>query len=256
MLTSGIDFIMTNQSPQAIFFDLDETLIENVIPVPELFARMYFDFEDRLGAGQKDAFFTGLRSNAAALWGTMFERNESPEMQLIWCFAESVNSLQVMSKADSEELGNEMFKRFVHLSSNNTRLHTGALETLGSLRANGFTTGIITNGIEQLQLGKIHRLALQDHVDHVVVSAQARAHKPARPVFELALTRAGVDSHQAWQIGDHATNDVAGAIRAGMSGIFFDPNKNRSETAFADLEEKPTHVIHALPEVLELVSVR
>lgn len=244
---------MTTQTPRAVFFDLDETLIENVIPIPDLFARMYDDFDSQLGAAQKAQFFATLRTNAADLWSSMFLREESPEAQFTACFAKSLQALNILDEAESNNLAEQMFAHFLKLSSLNTKLHAGAVETLATLRDDGFITGIITNGIEQLQLGKIHRLALEDKVDHVVVSAQARAHKPHKPVFDLALSRARVQSHEAWQIGDHATNDVAGAIRAGMGGVFFDPSRKRVHTAFADLEVRPTHVINNLAEVLELV---
>ncbi|MBL4674441.1 MAG: hypothetical protein JKX81_19425, partial [Arenicella sp.] len=63
---------------KAVFFDLDETLIKNKIPVRELFARMYFDFEEQLGANNKEVFFTALRVEAAKLWSSMFESQISP----------------------------------------------------------------------------------------------------------------------------------------------------------------------------------
>jgi putative hydrolase of the HAD superfamily len=147
-----------------------------------------------------------------------------------------------------------MLERFCQRSAENVILHPGALDTLAELRDAGFITGIITNGIEQLQLSKIQRLKLDEEVDHVVVSAQARAHKPRKEVFDLALERAAVKPAQAWQIGDHATNDVAGAIRAGMSGVFFDPEGTRRATAFSKLEVEPTHVISSLPQVIQLLS--
>ncbi|MFT6408101.1 MAG: FMN phosphatase YigB (HAD superfamily), partial [Arenicella sp.] len=77
---------------KAVFFDLDETLVENKIPVRELFARMYYDFEEQLGANNKDVFFTALRERAANLWSTMFETSISPEQQFVNCFASCVEA--------------------------------------------------------------------------------------------------------------------------------------------------------------------
>ena len=108
--------------------------------------------------------------------------------------------------------------------------------------------------MERVQLGKIHKLEADKAVDHVIVSAQARAHKPHQPVFRMALSAAGVRASQACQIGDHPTNDVAGAIRAGMSGIFYNPKQRCINEAFADLEERPTHVIRSLGDVLSWVE--
>jgi len=242
---------MTTQ-PKAIFFDLDETLIKNQIPIRDLFARMYHDFEKQLGVENKDCFFSNLKSSASKLWETMFETEISPEQQFINCFEQSVLVTGALPAKQSKELARDMFNHFLDLSSHNVALHDGALDTLAELSNRGVITGLITNGMERLQLGKIHQLKLQDKVDHVTVSAQARAHKPHRPVFDLALSRANVNANQAWQIGDHATNDVAGAIRAGMSGVFYNPNSLKVEDSFADLRERPTHVIKHLSEVLEL----
>jgi HAD superfamily hydrolase (TIGR01509 family) len=244
---------LMTQSPKAIFFDLDETLIENVIPIGKLFGEMYYQFEGKLGAENKDVFFTTLRTNASTLWATMFETSVSPEQRFLECFAQSVRATGTVNESQSLELATAMVDRFRSLSVNNVRLHEGAQQTLYTLREMGFITGIITNGMEGGQLAKIHKLGLESQVDHLVVSAQARAHKPDAKVFQLALDRAGVSPSQAWQVGDHATNDVAGAIRAGMTGVFFDPAGSRNETAFDDLEECPTHVIQQLLSVVELV---
>lgn len=242
------------QNPKAIFFDLDETLIENVIPIRKLFAEMYYQFEEQLGSENKDVFFATLRTNASELWATMFETSVSPEQRFLECFEQSVRATGKIGESQSLDLATAMVARFRSLSLDNVRLHDGAEQTLSKLREMGFITGIITNGMEGGQLAKIHQLGLEPQVDHLVVSAQARAHKPDAKVFQLALDRAGVSPSQAWQIGDHATNDVAGAIRAGMSGVFFDPAGTRIETAFDDLEESPTHVIQHLSSVVELVS--
>lgn len=240
--------------PKAIFFDLDETLVENKTPIPELFAQMYMDFEHQLGVENKELFFTGLRSKISTLWGTMFDGDISPEELFINCFDHSISGIDAIGSAQRASLARDMFNRFTHLSSNNVVLHDGALETLATLSKRGFITGLITNGIEQVQLGKIHQLGLHEKVDHVNVSAQARAHKPYAPVFEMALSKAGVAANHAWQIGDHATNDVAGAIRVGMSGVFFNPKEHDVETAFGELDERPNHVIGHLLEILDLTE--
>jgi len=184
----------------------------------------------------------------------MFLSDTSPEALFTNCFTQSVLSTQVTGEKESLELAEAMFENYLSLSANNVVFQPDAVETLSELKNLGFITGIITNGIECVQLGKIHQLDLQNKVDHVTVSAQARAHKPHKPVFDLALSRAGVQAHEAWQIGDHATNDVAGAIRAGMGGIHYDPSGELHKNAFAELEETPTHSIKNLGEVLSLLS--
>lgn len=238
---------------EAVFFDLDETLIENKIPVRDLFARMYFDFQEPLGKENQKVFFNTLREQASTLWDTMFETDVSPEQQFVNCFAHCVEATRVASGSAAQKIGQNMFDHYESLSSNNAVFHDGAIETLAALQERGIVTGLITNGMEKIQLGKIHALDIQNKVDHVTVSAQARAHKPHAPVFELALARANVNARSAMQVGDHATNDVAGAIRKGMGGVFYNPGNLVLEESFAELDEKPTHHIHHLSQVLELI---
>ena len=236
-----------------VFFDLDETLVENRISIKELFARLYDDYHQQLGVDSKEVFFDTLRINVSGLWAAMFTLQSSPEEQLTQCFIKSVMATNAFDEAQAKHLGKTMFEHFLSLSSNNVTFNDGAVETLLELTNRGIATGIITNGIEQLQMGKITTLDIQNKVDYVNVSAQARAHKPLSPVFELALRRAGVAAKNTIQVGDHAHNDVAGAIRAGMGGVYYNPRGLDINEEFADIEEQATHHIRDLREVLSLI---
>ena len=218
--------------------------------ITQLLTQVYQHFVPQLGEQNQAAFFATLRLHTSQLWERMFEHNSTPEALFTDCFTQAVHSTQASDQAHL--LAQEMFEYYVQLSSNNIAFQDGALDTIHELSAQGFITGIITNGIETIQLAKVQQMALQEKVDHVIVSAQARQHKPHQPVFDLALSKAGVSAAQAWQVGDHAVNDVAGAIRAGMSGLFYNPNQLCVDTAFAELSESPTHVIEHLSEVVSL----
>ena len=161
--------------PQAIFFDLDETLIENIVPIQEVFAGMYAAFADELGRGQQKEFFAALRRGAGLLWNSMFEHDHSPERQLTNCFAQAIDAVK---PGAGKMLADQMLQQFIAATQTNVRFHPGAETTLHELRQAGFVTGLITNGIERLQMAKIECLNIADMVDHVTVSAQARAHKP------------------------------------------------------------------------------
>lgn len=240
--------------PKAIFFDFDETLAENIIPIQLLFKNMFAPFSDQLGLENESAFFAVFRGQAVDLWQSMFDIDTPPEQQFINCIEISINSLGNHTITEAKLISETMFNHFLQISANNVRFNEGATETLASLKEAGFITGIITNGIEGLQLAKINQLELAQQVDQVVVSAQARAHKPHAKVFEHALAIAGVSADQAWQVGDHATNDVAGAIRAGMGGVFYNPARGELADSFGELAENPTHVAHHLLDVVEFAQ--
>ena len=249
--------------PKAIFFDLDETLVENVEPIQRLFRKASAlldqpDYQSQVGEINQELYLRTLQKGIGGLWNTMFDTQESPETQLMHCFRVAICAASNAKDQVAEDIASAQLEYLGQLSRGNVVLQEGALETLRSLRKYGVVTGIITNGMERLQLGKIETLKLQNEVDHVTVSAQARAHKPHKPVFDLALQRANENQSilpgQAWQVGDHATNDVAGAIRAGMGGIFYDPTNIGVEAAFSELTERPTHHIRKLSDILQLLE--
>lgn len=238
---------------KAIFFDLDETLIKNKLSVSEVFGSVYKEFENELGTENGSVFFTEFSAKAKQMWNSMFEYNETPEHQLVKCYEHSIASTNSVSSNRQYSLAQEMFEHFLFLSTANVSFQDNAENVLSELESMGFITGIITNGFEALQLSKITKLDLQHQVKHITVSAQARAHKPLKPVFELALERANVSASESVMVGDHPTNDVAGAIRAGLTGVYYNPNQHSISTTFAELTERPDHVIKHLDELRPLL---
>jgi len=242
-----------NREQQAVFFDLDETLIKNNIPVRQLFPHVFSDFKDQIGVDNRRAFFDVLRIEIQGLWENMFTKNISPEQQLITCFITALNNTQAIDPTKTPHLAKEMVAHFITLGSRNVELHDGAIEALVGLRKKGITTGIITNGLETLQTGKIKQLQLDQYIDNITISAQAGAHKPDTKIFNLALSKAQTTPDRAWFVGDHVTNDVAGAIRAGMRSVYYNPHNIHVEKSFAGVIERPNYTINHLNEILEYV---
>ncbi len=239
---------------KAIFFDLDETLIENRLTVTDIFAHMYSDFTEELGMDTHREFFKALGARAKELWVNMFNCDASPEQQLVACFEKCIEATGNVHSARQFSLAQEMLEHFLYMSANNVQFQDNAEDVITELSQRGFRVGLITNGIEQVQMSKIKRLGLQQHLDTITISAQARAHKPEAPVFELALERTNVAAEHSFMVGDHPTNDVAGGIRAGLAGVYYNPKQHDIETAFSELAERPNHTIKSLPDILCLLS--
>jgi FMN phosphatase YigB (HAD superfamily)/membrane-associated phospholipid phosphatase len=94
------------------------------------------------------------------------------------------------------------------------------------------------------------RVGLDDYIDDVVSSAEVGDHKPNYAFFRAALLREGdrgipLDPQRAVMIGDGTTNDIAGAQRAGIRTIWYNPTKRR----FPDGAQPPDIVIKKLAEL-------
>lgn len=90
----------------------------------------------------------------------------------------------------------------------------GTREILEHPRSLGIKTGIVSNGTVRLQQAKIDALEL--NVDAVVISEQIGIKKPAPEPFLECLKQLEVRASEAWFVGDHAVNDIAGAHHVGL----------------------------------------
>lgn len=122
----------------------------------------------------------------------------------------------------------------------------GVREMLAELRRRGIPVAILTNGWSPLQQHKAGRVEFDGPV---IVSADLGIQKPEPQAFAALADALHADPHDIAFVGDTPSSDVAGAIRAGMHGIWFDAEGVRYPT---DLPP-PSAVIHSLAELTALV---
>jgi putative hydrolase of the HAD superfamily len=84
----------------------------------------------------------------------------------------------------------------------------------------GVKLGIITNGSISEQSKKIEKLNIRSYFDSVIISDAVSIKKPDRRIFQLSLDELGVNAEEAIYVGDHPSNDVVGALDAGLDAIW------------------------------------
>jgi membrane-associated phospholipid phosphatase/phosphoglycolate phosphatase-like HAD superfamily hydrolase len=128
----------------------------------------------------------------------------------------------------------------------------GAQEALLRLRAR-YRLVVATNAADSpgtdVRLA-LARVGLDEYVDDVISSADVGDHKPNYAFFRAALLREGdrglpLDPQRAVMVGDGTTNDIAGAQRAGIRTIWYNPTKRR----FPEGTRPPDVVIRKLAEL-------
>jgi len=92
---------------------------------------------------------------------------------------------------------------------------------LAALRAQGRTLVVVSNWDISLR-EVLARTGLDRLVDHVVISAEVGAAKPAPAIFARALALAGATAEHALHAGDSVEHDVAGARAAGIEAVLVD----------------------------------
>lgn len=102
----------------------------------------------------------------------------------------------------------------------------------------------LTNGNASLQ-----RIGVRHLFHDVVTAVEAGAAKPARPIFDEAIRRAGVSRQQILHVGDHPENDVEGARSAGLRSAWM----NRNGSVWPEQFSQPDAIVTSMSELFDLL---
>ncbi len=94
-------------------------------------------------------------------------------------------------------------------------------ETLRMLRERGIALAVVSNFDSRLP-GLLDALGLAPFFQGIVHSSAAGAAKPAREIFDLALSLVGVEAERALHVGDSLTADFEGARAAGVDALLIE----------------------------------
>jgi len=104
------------------------------------------------------------------------------------------------------------------------RATPGSIEALQRLRDEGIEVAVLTNGMQRIQEAKLRAIGFDWLVPHLLTSEQAGKTKPDPGIFHWALQQTRRSVHDVVMIGDNLQNDVEGALRMGISAIYYSPS--------------------------------
>lgn len=123
-----------------------------------------------------------------------------------------------LANSKAKSISREAFDVF-YLWRNKIELSTEVHKTLEQL-ANRYPLIALTNGnasIEAIGLAGLFKFA-------IAAGDNGLKQKPHPDMFDVALQRLNIQKHQLLHIGDSMKSDVQGALNAGCSAIWFNPN--------------------------------
>ncbi|GAB3601125.1 HAD family hydrolase [Microbacterium tumbae] len=229
----------------AVFFDLDGTLVRD--GAGEAVRQTARTLELRHGLPSDDI----LAANTAAwrdCWseqGERWMRGELGEDALpreIWRL-----TLERFGR-DDPALVEEAVVLHVQAERSTFTLFDETLDVLGTLRRDGMSIGLITNGPAAFQRAKLAEVGIGGYFDLVVASGDIGVLKPDAEIFERALAGLGIRAGQALHVGDNFAADVVGAADAGIRAVWI----NR-DAAAAPRSDVPHHDGRSLRDVIALI---
>ncbi|HEQ65258.1 MAG TPA: HAD family hydrolase [bacterium] len=126
--------------------------------------------------------------------------------------------------------------------------------TLAKLRRNGIKIAVVSDGDLALRIRKARSSGLLKYLNEIVASEEVIFEKPFSAIFTLALSRLGVEPHQAVMLGNNYKNDVRGAQLVDIKAGIFLPEKNANPVG-QDGTIKPDFVIKRFDEVLKIFGL-
>jgi putative hydrolase of the HAD superfamily len=101
-----------------------------------------------------------------------------------------------------------------------------AHETLERLRAMGWRTALATNAADSDEpeiRAALARVGLDQSIDRVYCSRGVGHSKPSQEFFAFIMRDLGLDAGDLVMVGDSFANDIQGANRAGIRGLWLHP---------------------------------
>jgi FMN phosphatase YigB (HAD superfamily) len=233
--------------PQAIFFDLDETLIRHSTPIMEQLQTACHQHLAELSEARWNLFHEHLMAKVGQLWRDIAEHQGRCEAEFTRIFRDGLKGA-----GGDVALAEPMIESFLASVVDSTGPTEGAHAVLDHLAEAGIATGIITNGFGFLQRRKVKAHGFVERVKFVMTSEDAGVHKPDERIFQMALQKVGADASGCWHVGDHRDNDVAGSIGAGLSAVLYEPDQLLADEA---MSQSPDYrVISRLTEIPDLID--
>lgn len=144
-------------------------------------------------------------------------------MRKLWCWKLGVVRFGFGCRDDS--LAQFAMQNYMQLKHESYRLYDDVRTVFASLKKAHIPLALITNGSSESQHDKLRRLRIEDCFDAIVISGEIGVAKPDIYVFEVALTKLGVEPEYVWHVGDDLNTDVAGANAASLTAVWL--NRNR-----------------------------
>ncbi len=189
---------------KAVLFDFDETLQDRTAAFERYMDTFLAAFLPNLSEKEKNKRKTDMVATGN---GGYVNREE---------WYKSLIDMWKWSDAPSEKV---LAKHYDTRFGYHNVIFGGSVPLLKALREKGIKTGVITNGPSVLQHTKMEQSGLLPYCDIVVVSGDLPFAKPQAEIFLYAAEQLGIDAADCIYVGDHAVNDIEGALSAGMQAV-------------------------------------
>jgi HAD superfamily hydrolase (TIGR01662 family) len=232
----------------AVIFDVDFTLIH---PGPMFQGEGYRAFCERHLITVDPARFDAAVISASSILDESEGLSYDPELFVAYTrhIIEQMGGSQCGTPESLNACAREIYTEWA--ASQHFELYDDVPAVLRGLTAAGIRVGLISNSHRCLDSFQSH-FELSEFVTAAVSSADHGFMKPHPSIFQAALRQLGVAPAESVMVGDSVSQDIEGALKAGMRAVLL----RRGENALSrehEMHARGVPVIRRLSELMNLV---
>jgi len=237
---------VSDPRPNAIFFDMDDTLVDFSSSAGPCWKKVCDDAAGRCGAVPADRLLAALDAYRHWFWSDP-ERHRRGRLDMAAARREVLTGALLRLGIRNPALVDEMAEAFSQARAAAICLFPEAAGVLRALRAREIKLALITNGEIGEQRAKIERFALVPLFDYILVEGEFGMGKPDLRVYRHALLQTSASAEATWMVGDNPEWDVLAPQQVGIRGIWRDV---RGTGWPPDRSGQPDRIIRSLSELL------
>lgn len=260
-----------NKIPEAIIFDLDDTLMIEEASAIEAFRESgrkvekdYGIAAEKLGeAAQRCCMELWQQSPARqycldthvssreALWAEF--TGDDPHLQILRAWApyyrqQSWSNALSACGINNSALAASLAEAFILRRRKRHVLFPDTKTCLDEL-SKEFDLALLTNGLSELQRKKISAAGIGRYFREIIIAGEIGFGKPDTRIFQLTLSRLNLQPEHVWMVGDNLKRDLQGAKSLGMKTVWLNrEGKSGDEDIIPDIEitnlAQLTEIVH------------
>ncbi len=212
---------MNHSKYRCVIFDLDHTLWDYDNNCAEALQELYIKHNlKHRGIDSFDSLLNVFLEMNTRLW----DQFDLGLIQRDVIRYQRFHRILIALGVDDYRLSLEMSGDYVALSPTKKNLLPNARIVLDYLKEK-YPLLIITNGFEEIQSVKLSSSGIDKYFQKVITSESVGHKKPAREIFEVALSHGSYLPDEVIMIGDNLNTDIKGAHNAGMDSAYFNPSR-------------------------------
>jgi putative hydrolase of the HAD superfamily len=207
--------------PQAIFFDLDSTIITWATSYDEVWERLCHRYAAEADGLEPARLLEAINEVRSWYWKDP-GRHRAGRLNLNDTRREIARLAFSNLKLNNTDLADKIADAYIADREETALLVPQAAETLERLRNMGLRLAMITNGAPDMQRPKIEKFKLAKYFDNILIEGEFGCGKPDERVFRHTLKKLNVKPSDAWMVGDDLEFDIAPCRALGIHSLWVD----------------------------------